>query len=192
MEITSAEFVKGIVLGDTNYDTQLPQVVLYGRSNAGKSTLVNTLTKRNALARISNTPGRTKQANLFLINKNWHLIDMPGFGYAKASHTDRETIQRLVQWFITEAPAVTRKSILIVDSKIGLTDLDREMLHQLIEQDESIIILLNKIDRLNQSDVAKTKNALLKEIPETIPVVLASTKTGKGIHGLLDLIQGKN
>ncbi len=190
MQITSAQFVQGIVPGPVTWNPAIPQVVLYGRSNAGKSSTVNILTKRNALARASNTPGRTKQANLFLINQSWYLVDMPGYGYAKASKSDRETITHLISWFIRETAADHRKSVLIVDSKIGLTDSDREILNLLIEQGESIVILLNKIDRLNQSNVAKTQNKVRAEVPADIAVIPFSARTGKGSTAFWDIIEG--
>lgn len=194
MQITQAKFITGIVPASAPLNPDIPQVVLYGRSNAGKSSTVNCLTGNKKLARASDTPGRTKQANVFLINQSWYLIDMPGYGYAKASKTDRETIQELIHWFITETHTVQRKSVLIVDSKIGLTDSDREILDLLNSKDESVVILLNKIDRLTQSEVAKTRNKVFAEmkeralISEDCEVIPFSAKTGKGVQALLDLL----
>ena len=189
MQINSAQFFKGVVEGDTAWDPGIPQVVLYGRSNAGKSTAVNTITGKKTLARASDTPGRTKQANFFAINDSWYLVDMPGYGYAKASKTDRAGIESLIRWFIQESPAENRKSVMIVDSKTGLTDLDRDILSQLVARGESVIILVNKIDRLGQSEVAKTVNAVRKEAGEGITVLPFSAKTGKGIDKFWDAIE---
>jgi GTP-binding protein len=182
MRITSAQFIKGVVTGSYDIDAGIPQVVLYGRSNAGKSTTVNNLTGRNALARASHTPGRTKEVNIFLINKTWHLIDMPGYGYAKASKTDIQKIHRLITWFIRETNAAQRLNVMIVDSKIGLTDLDREILGLLTGRHEPIVILLNKIDRINQSSLTKVVRAVQSELGDTIPVVPCASRTGKGMH----------
>ncbi len=181
MNIQSAQFVKGVVRGDTGIDPTIPQVVMYGRSNAGKSSTINKITNQKSLARVSNTPGRTREINFFLINQQWYLVDMPGYGYARASKSDREMLTSLIQWFINESLVQNRKSVLIVDCKIGLTVTDREILQQLIHRGESIVILLNKSDRLTQKEIAKTQAALRTEIPAEIPVILFSAKTGKGI-----------
>jgi len=189
MRITSAQFIKGAVTGSYDIDAGIPQVVLYGRSNAGKSTTVNHLTGRNALARASHTPGRTKEANIFLINKQWHLVDMPGYGYAKASKTDIQRIHRLITWFIKETNAAHRINVVIIDSKIGLTDLDREILENISERHEPIIILLNKIDRINQSDLTKVVRAVQSELGNAIPVVPGASRTGKGMHVLKSFLE---
>lgn len=191
MQIVSTQFIKGVVKGGSGWDHAIPQVVLYGRSNAGKSSTVNILTGKKALARASNTPGRTKEANFFLINNSWYLVDMPGYGYAKASKSDREDIKNLISWFIDEAETESRKSVLILDSKIGLTESDREILEMLIARGESIIILLNKIDRLTQSEVSMTQNLVRKEVPADITIVPFSSRTGKGIDKLWQAIESK-
>ncbi|MEI8223826.1 MAG: ribosome biogenesis GTP-binding protein YihA/YsxC [bacterium] len=188
MIIKSAQFLQGIVPTSSPLEPTIPQVVLYGRSNAGKSSTVNCLTGNKKLARASDTPGRTKEANVFTINKSWYLIDMPGYGYAAASKNDRESIHGLITWFIRETETEQRKSVLIIDSKIGLTDSDREILTMLIEQGESITILMNKIDRLTQAKVSATTKKVRAEIPADITIIPFSAKTGKGIPALLDLI----
>lgn len=188
MNIKSAQFLTGIVPTSNPLDPTIPQVVLYGRSNAGKSSTVNCLTGNKKLARASDTPGRTKEANVFLIDRSWYLIDMPGYGYAAASKNDRESIHDLIAWFIRETETEQRKSVLIIDSKIGLTDSDREILTLLMEQGESVVILMNKIDRLTQAEVSATAKKVRAEISAEIPLIPFSAKTGKGIPALLDLI----
>lgn len=188
MNIKSAQFLTGIVPTSNPLDPTIPQVVLYGRSNAGKSSTVNCLTGNKKLARASDTPGRTKEANVFLIDRSWYLIDMPGYGYAAASKNDRESIHGLIAWFIRETETEQRKSVLIIDSKIGLTDSDRQILALLMEQGESVVILMNKIDRLTQAEVSATAKKVRAEISAEIPLIPFSAKTGKGIPALLDLI----
>jgi GTP-binding protein len=190
MKITSAHFVKGLVQGDTAYDPETPQVVIYGRSNAGKSTMINTIVGRNSMARVSQNPGRTREANLYLINKSWYLIDMPGYGYAKTSKTDREMFADLIHWFIRATQTSNRKSILILDSKIGLTDLDREILHELTEMNESITIILNKVDRLKQRDVMIILNKVKSEVSPDIDIIPFSSRTGKGLAKVHAIITG--
>lgn len=186
MQINSVEFIQGIVPGEVTWDVTIPQVVLYGRSNAGKSSTVNLFTGKK-IARTSDVPGRTQEANLFLINKSGYLIDMPGYGYAKASKVARESISNLIHWFIHNARVEQRTNLLIVDSKIGLTDSDKEILQMLIDQGEIIFILLNKIDRINQSDLSKILKQVRSEVPDSIEIVPFSSKTGKGKwKGLLE------
>lgn len=188
MIITSAQFLQGIVPTSEPLNPTIPQVVLYGRSNAGKSSTVNCLTKNNKLARASDTPGRTKEANVFIINQSWYLIDMPGYGYAAASKNDRESIHELINWFIHDTTTEHRKSVLIIDSKIGLTDSDREILNMLIKRGESIVILMNKIDRLTQAEVSATAKKVRAEIPADVALIPFSAKSGKGLPAILDLI----
>ena len=191
MNITSVKFIRGLVTGDHNYDTSLPQVVVYGRSNAGKSTLVNKITQRNSLARVSQNPGRTREANLYLVNNSWYLIDMPGYGYAKTSKTDRDSFKELVYGFIRDTHADSRKSILIVDSKAGITDLDQELLDTLINQGESVTIILNKIDRLRQSELAAIMKQVRSQVSDSINIIPCSSKNGKGIPQLYASLLGE-
>lgn len=181
MEIHSAEFIKGIVQDRyEGIDVTLPQVVFYGRSNAGKSSTINMLAGRNKLARTSQTPGRTTEINFFLMNESWYLVDMPGYGYARASKKQRETLQYLISWFITDTACYERISVMIIDSKIGLTEADWDIFNLLQEKGEHIIILMNKIDRLNQKTQSLMIKKIRQSIPEEIPLIPFSAKTGRG------------
>lgn len=189
MIIQKAKFIKGAVQGDSFWNTDLPQVVLYGRSNAGKSSAVNALLQNGKLAVISNMPGRTREINFFEVNDSFYLVDMPGYGYAKASHQKRQEILELILWYMKETTAAGRKSVMMVDSKIGLTDSDREILKALIEAEESIIILASKSDRLNQSESSRAIATIRKDVPEEIPVIMFSSQTRKGIDEFWKLVE---
>lgn len=191
MKITSSEFVFGLVKNGNTLNPKIPQVVLYGRSNAGKSSTINKLTNRRSLARVSNTPGRTKEINVFLINKAWYLIDMPGYGYAKASKSEQIKLAELVNWFIEKSETNNRKSILLVDSKIGLTESDLAVFQILKEKNESILILLNKIDRLNQKELHQTLTTVAEQLPQDTVIISFSAKTGFGLDKLWKIIMGK-
>ena len=193
MEIHSAEFIKGMIQDRyEGIDVTLPQVVLYGRSNAGKSSTINALTGRKKLARTSHTPGRTREVNFFLINNAWYLVDMPGYGYARASKRDRETLRYLIEWFSTDTDAHQRVNIVIIDSKIGLTDDDRAIIALLQKRGEMIIILMNKIDRLNQKMRHQMTQKITEQVPPHAHLIAFSAKTGRGVRDVYELIFGKN
>lgn len=183
MIIRKARFVKGAVPGaEPFWNTEFPQVVLYGRSNAGKSSTLNALLQNSKLALVSDMPGRTREVNFFEVNESFYVVDLPGYGYAKASRMQRDQIQDLILWFMKQTSVDSRKSVLLVDSKIGLTDSDREILQELIAQEESIIVLANKVDRLNQGETSRAVANIRKDVPMEIPVLLFSAKTKKGVE----------
>jgi GTP-binding protein len=136
-------------------------------------------------------PGRTREINFFLVNDAFYLVDLPGYGYAKASRDARQKILDLILWFMNDTTAAGRKSVLLVDSKIGLTDSDREILKALIEAEESIVILASKSDRLNQSESSRAIATIRKDVPSEIPVLLFSSKTRKGIDAFWELVEAE-
>ncbi|MFT5360130.1 MAG: GTP-binding protein, partial [Candidatus Paceibacteria bacterium] len=139
MKINSAEFVKGVVEGDEFWDANKPQFVFYGRSNTGKSSSINAILGRNALARPSGTPGKTREVNFFDINESFYFVDLPGYGYARISKVEQEKLRNLILWFIGETNAAKRIHTIVLDAKVGLTELDKEMLNILKEEDQEHI-----------------------------------------------------
>lgn len=168
MNITSAKFIKGLVGPDESLNDGIPQVAFIGRSNVGKSSVINTLANKKDLARTSNTPGRTRQINLFLISvtggKDFYLADLPGYGFAKGSKREQEEIQKLIYWYFFQSEAKQTKVVLIIDANIGVTETDMQMLHSLKEHQKNIIIVANKIDKIKNSQLAEK----LKEIKEVV------------------------
>lgn len=152
MEIRSAKFIKGVVGPDAILSDGKPQVAFIGRSNVGKSSTINILSKQKGLARTSSFPGRTQQINLFLINDEFYLVDLPGYGFAKASHKERAQIRGLIDWYLFEAPYKDRRVMLIIDANVGMTESDVEMLHTLEEAGSAVTIVANKIDKVKASD----------------------------------------
>src|SRR3989344_2302589 len=102
MQITSAEFVKGVVGEDEILTDGTPQIAFIGRSNVGKSSVINSLAQKKDLARTSAFPGRTQEINLFLINRSFYLVDLPGYGYAKMSKEKQFELQDLIAWYLFE------------------------------------------------------------------------------------------
>lgn len=154
--ITSAKFVKGIVAADPMLEDGTPQVAFIGRSNVGKSSVINSLTKQPGLARTSSFPGRTSEINLFIINKELYLLDLPGYGFAEASKEAREKLRKLIRWYLFETPYRQKRVVLIIDAYVGPTDADLEMIVELEEHDKNVLIVANKVDKMKSSEY-KTK-----------------------------------
>jgi GTP-binding protein len=163
MKISSAEFIKGIVGPDKALEDGRPQFAIVGRSNVGKSSVINSLTSQKGLARTSATPGRTQQINLFLINGSSYLVDLPGYGYAKVPTEVKETITELINWYIFMSGYHQEKVFIIIDAEIGPTRDDMDMLRALEEHRKEIVVIANKIDKMKRSEYEKQskKNAAL-------------------------------
>ncbi len=155
MHITSAQFIKGLNGTDEVLDDGIPHIVFIGRSNVGKSSMINSLTRQKNLARSSSLPGRTQEINIFLINNQYYFLDLPGYGFAKASHEDRERLQKLINWYLFDSHYIQKKVVFIIDAKVGLTDSDIETLNTLEEYKKDIIVVANKIDKIKKSEQAK-------------------------------------
>lgn len=180
MNITSATFVKGIIGPDEALERDIPQIAFIGRSNVGKSSLINALMHQKDLARTSSFPGRTAQVNLYLINKKFYFVDLPGYGYAKASREARERLEHLIQWYLFESPYRQKKVVHIIDAYTGMTESDKDMLYSLEEHGKEIIILANKIDKIKKS-VQATELQKIQDIVEPHIVISCSAKKNIGI-----------
>ena len=183
MNIKSAEFIKGIVYGDEDLEDDYPQIAFIGRSNAGKSSLINSLTKQKNLARTSSSPGRTREINLFLINRSFYIADLPGYGYVKTSGDERKRLLKLINWYLFESAHVQEKVVLIIDASINPTDKDLEMLHRLEDEGKNIIIVANKIDKVKNSELKKQLQKIQDKVGGHIVVPYSSEK-GIGINEL--------
>jgi GTP-binding protein len=158
----SCEFVWGT--GDINSlpPQSLPEIAFVGRSNAGKSSLINALTNRKSLARVSHTPGRTREINFFKLGDALMLADLPGYGYAKASKTMAAEWQKLIFAYLRGRASLRRVSLLI-DARRGVLDLDRDVMRLLDDAAVSFAIVLTKIDELTPGEVAATRAATADE-----------------------------
>lgn len=171
MKIKSAQFIKGIVGPDDSLRDGKPQVAFIGRSNVGKSSLINSLTGQKKLARTSSLPGRTKEINLFLINKSFYLVDLPGYGFAKVKLVEKDKMRELINWYFFTLECDQKKVFLIIDAEIGPTKDDLEMLYALEEHDKNIVIIANKVDKIKKSeyDNKMKKSAVLIGKHKIIP-----------------------
>lgn len=181
MNITSATFIKGIVARDEILATALPYIACIGRSNVGKSSVINTLSGQKGLAKTSSYPGSTQQINLFLLNHKRYLVDLPGYGFARSSTAGRAKIKALIQGYLFEWGYAQEKVILIIDAYVGPTDTDLEMLAQLEEAGKDIVIVANKIDKLKKSDLKRQLESIHKMVgPHRFIPYSAEKKIGVG------------
>ncbi len=187
MKIQSATFAKGIVNPHEMLKETLPQIVFIGRSNVGKSSLINLLTKQKGLARTSALPGRTKEINTFLINHKTLFVDLPGYGFARTNETERDTLYHRINEYLFGPNQRHAKIILIMDAYVGPTKDDLEMLQLLQESKKSILVVLNKIDKIKKSTFRKHIQDIVEKLGDT-PHLLVSTKTKTGIRELESLL----
>lgn len=162
--ITSAKFVKGVVGDDEALDDGKPHIALIGRSNVGKSSVINSLTKQKDLARTSSFPGRTQEVNLFLINKSFYLVDLPGYGYAKADEQGRDKLKKIIFWYLFNSHYQQKLVLLIIDAEVGLTENDKEILRGLEERKKNILIVANKVDKLKNAGYLKQMQSIQKAV----------------------------
>ena len=165
----------------------MPEIAFAGRSNVGKSSLVNALTGRKTLARTSNTPGRTQQLNFFNLGNRLMIVDLPGYGYARVSKTTVEAWNRTLRQFL-KGRAVLQRVLLLIDSRHGLKNTDREMMDMLDQAAVSYQVILTKIDKCKSQELeaimAKTEAELRKHVAAHPVIVSTSADKGTGISEL--------
>jgi GTP-binding protein len=188
MKISRAEFVKGVVGDDYGIKDNLPHISFFGRSNAGKSSVINSLVGQKNFVKVSKRPGKTREANFFRINGSFYLVDFPGYGYAKRSILERNKIIKRIFWYLEFSKTRPKAVFLIVDAKVGLTALDRAMIKILEENKHQIVIVANKIDKLAKSAAEKQLSSIQKEARDT-PVLRYSAKTNEGKEELIKKIE---
>ncbi|HXQ11103.1 MAG TPA: ribosome biogenesis GTP-binding protein YihA/YsxC [Caulobacteraceae bacterium] len=173
-------FLMGAVRIDDLPPTDLPEVAFAGRSNVGKSSLINALVGRKALARASNEPGRTREVNLFLLDERLRLADLPGYGFARASKGTKSRFQNLSRAYLRGRPNLKRVYLLI-DARHGVKSADTEALDALDLAAVSYQIVLTKADKLKPREVAPMVEAVLRAVsrrPAAFPRVLATSAEG--------------
>ena len=195
MEIKSAEFV----ISNTDVrkcpEGTRPEYAFIGRSNVGKSSLINMLTARKGLAMTSQKPGKTLLINHFLINKEWFLVDLPGYGFAQRGKEGRENIRRIIKSYVLQRPQLTCLFVLL-DCRHEPQKIDLEFMEWLGENEVPFAIIFTKIDKISRGrlteNLNKYKERLLETWEELPPILLSSSETKDGREEILDYIQSIN
>jgi GTP-binding protein len=195
MVIKSADFVASNTDLARCPAADKPEYAFIGRSNVGKSSLINRLLERKNLARTSSTPGKTRLINHFLVNEEWYLVDLPGYGYARISKKEREKWEEMIRKYLTRRPNLVNTFILI-DSRIEPKSSDISFINWFGEQQLPFTIVFTKTDKLTVNAVASATaafSAKLKEHWEEMPeYFVSSAETGKGREEILTLIANGN
>lgn len=170
----------------------LPQIAFSGRSNVGKSSLINTLLNRKSMARVSSAPGKTITVNFYDVDSKLFLVDLPGYGYAKRTLEDKKKWSLLVDGYFTSNPNIDLLKLVVqlVDSRIGLTKDDRDMVEFLNQTELPYIIVATKTDKLNKTEREKAVKALVNDpllLPGT-PIILFSSESKEGKSDVWDAI----
>jgi GTP-binding protein len=198
-EVKSAVFLKGIVGDDALLHDTTHTVAFIGRSNVGKSSLVNSLAQKKGLVKVGATPGKTREINYFGVgflapNANGksvthtaHFVDLPGYGFATGSRDEREQILGRIRVYLTTEAVHINTVVLVIDAAVGLTDFDSEMLETLRTKKRHAVIAANKIDKRTQKDKATLMKALAHDAPG-IRVFYTSTEKPFGIDALRDFL----
>lgn len=195
MIIKDARFVMSNTDIDKCPKSDKPEYAFIGRSNVGKSSLINMLTGYSKLAMTSGRPGKTRLINHFIINGEWYLVDLPGFGYARLSKTERNKLEQFIRKYL-----LFRKNLygifLLIDSRHEAQNIDLEFMQWLGEKEIPFVIVFTKVDKLTKTEKAafmdNYSNKLLETWAETPMMFATSAETGEGREEILDFIQKVN
>jgi GTP-binding protein len=195
MEISSATFVKSSKTLKELPPPVRPEYAFVGRSNVGKSSLINMLCRRNGLAKTSGTPGKTQLINHFLINDTWFLVDLPGYGYARTSQTMRQAFSEMITQYVVRRENLMNV-FLLIDSRIPPQESDLSIMQWMGEKGIPFIILFTKTDKLKpkglEANISHYQEVLLQAWEELPPMILTSAQEGVGRDDVLGLIYEVN
>lgn len=178
MKIHSAEFIKSAFEESHWVEDNLPEISFLGRSNVGKSSLLNSLLNRKKLAKTSNTPGRTQSINFFIINEAFYFVDLPGYGYAKVPKNVRNEWGKMAEDYLAKREKLVL-SIQLVDSRHDPTVLDKQLYEWLTHYGNNNLIVATKADKLSNNKLLNSLRNIKKNMPES-EVLPYSSVTGKG------------
>ena len=189
LNVNNAEFIRSAAKAADFPRDRLPQVVFAGRSNVGKSSVINRLLNRKNFARVGSAPGKTTHINYFLIDKKLYLVDLPGYGYAKVSQSEKARWGRLIESWFADTSLMTL-GILIVDSRHKPTADDCTMAEWFKASGRPFAVVANKLDKLKKSEIEpnlqRVRDTL--ELPDEVNVIPFSAEKGEGRAELLGLI----
>lgn len=179
MKVTSVELEKRCRDPKDFPRFRLPEIAFVGRSNVGKSSLINTLLTRKRLVAVSSTPGKTRAIDFFRVNDTFRFVDLPGYGYAKVPETVRNAWKKLIDAYLVDRETLV-SVVWILDIRRDLSDLDRMLYDWLCSYSIPYIPVCTKADKVSQGGRAKRKEALRKSLDQDADLVLFSAKTGLG------------
>lgn len=195
MQIKTITYLQSVVDWKKCPTPSLPEYAFIGRSNVGKSSLINMIANNNKLAKISSTPGKTQTINHFLVNSDWYLVDLPGFGYAKISKTMREKWIIMIHDYITHRENLQLIFILI-DSRLEPQKNDLEFINKMGDLFVPFALIFTKSDKLSATQIARNVDLFKKTLSETWdelpPIFVSSSETGFGKEEILDFIESVN
>ena len=192
MEIKSAKFISSYTSLDKLPGNNLAELAFIGRSNVGKSSLINMLTAQGGLAKTSSTPGKTQTINHFLINGQWYLVDLPGYGYAKVSKTQREAWEKMIRNYLLKREQLASVFVLI-DCRVPPQKSDLDFINWLGESGVPLAIIFTKADKLKPAELQKNTSAffdaMMQVWDELPPYFITSAEKKTGRQEVLDYLQ---
>lgn len=191
--IHSAKFIGAFPKTDDCPQLEFPEFAFIGRSNVGKSSLINLITNRKDLAKVSKTPGKTQTINFFLIDEAWHLVDLPGYGYAKVSKTTRAVFDKMIRYYLINRQQLLNVFVLI-DATIAPQKIDLEFMNWLGEMHIPFSIIFTKSDRekalVIQKNIKVFKSKMLENWESLPPSIVTSSEKNRGAKEILGFIKG--
>jgi len=190
MNINNVEFIKSAAKAKDLIDSPVSQIVFSGKSNVGKSSVINKLLNRKSFARVSSSPGKTIHVNYFLIDKTAYFVDLPGYGYAKVAKTEKARWSKLMEDFFAQPDHITL-GVMIVDSRHKPTDDDVIMSHWFKASGCNMVVVANKIDKVKKSQIEKNINVIREtlELHEDTEIITFSAEKGTNRDILLAAIE---
>lgn len=190
--IQTAKFIGSFPKSDDCPKTTFPEFAFIGRSNVGKSSLINLITNRKELAKVSKTPGKTQMINLFLIDELWHLVDLPGYGYAKVSKTTRVVFDKMIRYYIANREQLVMVFVLI-DASISPQKIDLEFIEWLGENHVPFSIVFTKSDKDKalaiQKNIKQFKSKMLEKWTDLPAMLLTSAEKNRGGKEIIEVIK---
>ena len=188
MRFINAKFIKSASKKDEFIEDELPQIAIVGRSNVGKSSLINLLTNNSKMAKTSSTPGRTRLVNYFNINNQFYLVDLPGYGYHKASKSIANAWDDVMNDYFVDNEKLKLVFVLL-DSRIEPTELDKQMLDYLATHEIPAVIIMTKTDKISRNELFLNMSKISKEIRFNKDLIIATSALKKqGVERVENLI----
>lgn len=189
MEIKKSEFVTSAANSSQFINDGKSEIAFVGRSNVGKSSLINSLTNRKKLAKVSNLPGRTRLVNYFLINDSFYFVDLPGYGFAKVSKEEKKNWGKVINEYLLKSPGL-KMVVLLVDSRHEPTEDDVLMMSWLLSYNVKTVIVGTKLDKISNNEKVKSERTIRQKLKldKECKVMFISSQSKKGIPELIECI----